>query len=409
MRRVVVSGLGLVSSIGCTTAEALDALRRGKSGLVAAPGPQGSAPRSGVCAPVKGWDQKGVPKRARQTMSTAAMYAAAAGSDALADAGLDGKELDPTRAGVVVGTVFGGIGELSKMHQYLTAGKKTRAGVVGVVKAMNSTASGNLAAMLGFKGRAYSLSTSFASGTDCIGHAFELVQRGVLDVVLCGATEEECWSQIGPYFENLGLTPMEEVGDPEKACRPYDVERRGMVMSAGAGVLVLEPLDQARRRAARVYGEIVAYGSSNDGHDMFSPSGRGLARALEQALAGAARNGVDELGYVNTHGTGTRVGDAVEAAVLREVIGASPLVSSTKGLTGHALGAAGALEAVYTLLMMANRFVAPTANLEEIDPECGGLRHVRHVSEVELQSAMSFSVGLGGTNSCVVWRSPPRG
>jgi 3-oxoacyl-[acyl-carrier-protein] synthase-1 len=339
-------------------------------------------------------------------MSSAAMYAAAAGSDALADAGLDGKQLDFPRAGVVVGTVFGGISEVSKMHKLLTAGKKTRAGAVGVVKFMNSTASGNLAAMLGFKARAYSLSTSFSSGTDCIGHAYELVRHEVMDVVLCGATEEECWSQVGPYFENLGLTPNDYEGDPERACRPYDVKRRGMFMSAGSGILVLESLEHARRRAARGYAEIVAYGSSNDGYDMFAPTGQGLSRAIQQALSEAARNGVDELDYINTHGTGTRFGDVVEAATLRELVGRGPLISSTKGQTGHALGAAGALEAVYTLLMMANHFVAPTANLEEIDPECGGLRHVQEVVEVELRSAMSFNIGLGGTNSSIVWRSP---
>ncbi len=406
MQRVVVTGLGLVSSIGCTTDEAVAALRRGKSGLAAAPGPSESAPRSGVCAPVSGWDPKRIPKRARQTMSSAAMYAAAAGSDALADAGFNGKQLDFTRAGVVVGTVFGGIGEVSKMHKLLTAGKKTRAGAVGVVKFMNSTASGNLAAMLGFKGRAYSLSTSFSSGTDCIGHAYELVQREVMDVVLCGATEEECWSQVGPYFENLGLTPTDYEGDPKKACRPYDVKRRGMIMSAGSGILVLESLEHARRRAARVYAEIVAYGSSNDGDDMFCPTGQGLSRAIQQVLTEAAQNGVEEIDYVNTHGTGTRVGDVVEAAALRELVGPGPLISSTKGQTGHAMGAAGALEAIYTLLMMANHFVAPTANLEKIDPECGGLRHVQEMVEVELQSAMSFNVGLGGTNSSIIWRSP---
>jgi 3-oxoacyl-[acyl-carrier-protein] synthase-1 len=227
-----------------------------------------------------------------------------------------------------------------------------------------------------------------------------------LDVVLCGATEEECWSQIGPYFENLGLTPTEYEGEPEKACRPYDVKRQGMFMSAGSGILVLESLEHARRRAARVYAEIIAYGSSNDGDDLFAPTGEGLSRAMQQALAGAAQHGVGELDYVNTHGTGTRVGDVVEAATLREVVGAGPFISSTKGQTGHAMGAAGALEAIYTLLMMDNHFVAPTANLEEIDPECGGLRHVQEMVEVQLRSAMSFNVGLGGTNSSIVWRSP---
>lgn len=405
MPRVVVTGLGLVSSIGSTKEEAAAALRRGESGLVAMPEMKEAGMTCCVYGPVKGWDRNKLPKRCRQTMSPVAGFAATAASDALSDARLDPRQLDPIRGGVIVGSAFGGLSEVSRMHGMLSAGKKSRAGAVGVVKFIGSTTSGNLAAMLGLKGRAYAVSTNFASGIDNVGHAYELIQHGVLDLAVCGAAEEDCRRQLGPYLENMHVLPTGYNEEPAKACRPYDEDRQGAVLSSGAGILVIESLEHARQRNAAAYAEIVGYGSTNDGADLFRPSGDGLARAMRRALGGTAKAGVREIDYVNTHGTGTPTGDRVEAGALRDVVGAGPLISSTKGLTGHALGASGAVEIIYTLLMMSEGFVAPTANLERVDKDCDGLNHVRTLVRRPVNAAMSLGVGLGGFNSCLVLRN----
>jgi len=401
-QRVVVTGLGMVSSIGSDKGAVVEALRQGRSGLVALPEMERAGMSCHVYAPVRGWNESKIPKRARQTMAPVAGYAAAAAQDAVRDADLDLGKLNAVRAGAIVGTVFGGVSEVSRMHALLSAGRKSRAGGVGMVKFINSTASGNLAAMLGLKGRAYSVSTSFASGLDNVGHAYELIRQGVLDVAVCGGSEEQCRLQVGPYFENLGVLPKGFNDRPAEACRPYDADRQGVVLSAGAGICVLESLEHAERRSGRIYAEIVAYAATNDGDDMFRPSGEGLARAIRKALAEAAEHGVERIDYVNSHATGTPAGDAIEAAVLRDVIGNGPLVSSTKGLSGHALGAAGSLELTYSLLMMSKGFVAPTANLRSIAPECGGLNHVQTMVRREAAAMMCLSVGIGGFNSCVM-------
>ncbi len=403
MQRVVVTGLGAISSLGCTCADVTDALRHSRSGLTSLDGMREAGFSCSVYGPVRGWDAKRVPARARQTRSTVAQYAAVAASDALQDAQLQVDQLDATRTGVIVGTAFGGIGELSKMHRLLQAGKKSRAGAVGVAKTMNFGTAGNLAATLGLRGRAYSVSTSFAAGPDNIGHAYEQIKHGMMDVALCGAAEEDCWLQIGPYFDNWDGFPSDYNDRPAEACRPYDLDRQGLIMSAGSGILLLESLDHARRRNARVYAEIVGYGSANDGADLFRPTGRGLTRAIRQALAEASGHGVDRLDYINTHGTGTPLGDRIEAEVLRDTVGDGPMISSTKGISGHGLGASGALEAVYTLLMLDAGFVAPTANLQNVAVECTGLNHVQTLVERPLETAMSFNVGLGGFNSALVY------
>ena len=403
MQRVVVTGLGAISSLGSTCAEVTDSLRHSRSGLTSLDGLREAGFSCSVYGPVRSWDAKRVPARARRTRSTVAQYAAVAACDALRDAQLSVDQLDATRTGVIVGTAFGGINELSKMHRLLQAGKKSRAGAVGVAKTMNSGTAGNLAATLGLRGRAYSVSTSFAAGPDNIGHAYEQIKHGMMDVALCGAAEEDCWLQIGAYFDNWGGFPSDYNDRPTEACRPYDLHRQGLVMSAGSGILLIESLEHAQRRNAPVYAEIVGYGSASDGVDMFRPTGQGLTRAIRRASADASEHGVHRLDYINTHGTGTPLGDRVESEVLRDTVGDGPLISSTKGLSGHALGASGALEAVYTLLMLDAGFVAPTANLQTIAVECDGLNHVQTLVERPLETAMSFNVGLGGFNSSLVY------
>ncbi|HYW79659.1 MAG TPA: beta-ketoacyl-[acyl-carrier-protein] synthase family protein, partial [Thermoguttaceae bacterium] len=380
-----------------------EALRHSRSGLISLDAMREAGFSCSIYGPVRGWDAKRVPARAQETRSTVAEYAAVAASDALQDAGLQVEHLDAARTGVIVGTAFGGINELSRMHRLLQGGEKSRAGEVGVAKAINSGTACNLAATLGLRGRAYSVSTSFAAGPDNIGHAYEQIKHGMMDVALCGAAEEDCWLQIGAYFDNWGGLPSDYNDRPAEACRPYDLHRQGAVLSAGAGILLIESLDHARRRNARIHAEIVGYGSANDGADMFRPTGQGLTRAIRQAMTEASSHGVRRLDYINTHGTGTPLGDRVEAEVLRDVVGDGPMISSTKGLSGHAMGACGAIEAVYTLRMLDAGFVAPTVNLQNVAVECEGLRHVRAVVEQSIETAMTFSVGLGGFNSSLVF------
>jgi 3-oxoacyl-[acyl-carrier-protein] synthase-1 len=406
MRRVVVTGLGLVSSIGSSTKDALTALTQGNSGLVYMPQMQELGFKCCIYAPVKGWDSTILGKRPKQTMSMVAQYAAGAALEALRDAGLEIDQLQNNRTGIIVGTAFGGLNNLFGMEQLCWVHKKpSRAGVTGLVKYMNSTNSGNLAAYLGARGRTYSVSSSSSSGADNIGHAYELIKFGLQDVCICGAAEEDSWKQIGAYFDNWNGMPTEWNDRPTKACRPYDRDRQGMVMSAGAGIVVLEDFEHARQRGAPIYAEVAGYGAANDGTDMFQPTGKGLARAIRQALDLAVEQGVHHIDYINSHGTGTPLGDRVEVGAARAVFGnEAPLISSTKGLSGHSMGATGAQEVVYTLLMLSNNFAAPTVNLDNISPECSGVSHVQSLIEMELTTAMSLSTGLGGTNSCIILR-----
>ncbi len=406
MNQVVITGLGVVCSLGCEADVVAHALRSGKSGIVAAPELLEYGLSCGVYAPVKDWDAKRTPRKARQTMGDFANYAAAATLDALQDAQLDPAELpDVEKTGIIIGSAFGGINEISKMNQFLSRNKKSRAGAVGVVKMMNSSASGNIATMLGVRGGSYSLSSSFTAGLDNVGHGYEQIKFGTLDVVICGAAEEECWKQIGPSMDRWDAFTTRFNDDPESASRPYDADRDGIVMSAGSGILILESLEHALQRGAQIYSEIIGYGATNDGSDMFRPNGEGLSRAITAALNDAEIPQEAPLDYVNTHGTATRVGDAVETDVLRRALPNTPPVSSVKGQTGHALSACGALEAVYTNLMMRHQFIAPTKNLENVAPDCAGINHVQSMVETEVKTAMCINMGLGGTNSAMIFRN----
>lgn len=403
--RVVVTGMGVVSSLGCDLREVTAALRHGASGLQSSPEMRDLGLSCCVSAPVRGWDAGKLERAWKRSMSDTAEYAVAAAVDALSDAGLAVHELPKRDTSIVIGTAYGGISEVSRIDRILSTRKNpTRAGAVGLLKLMHSTASGNLASCLGVHGRSYSLSSGFASGTDCIGNGYELVRHGMARVCLAGASEEDTRDQLAAYYNNWGALPTDYNDRPTEACRPYDADRQGFVPSEGAGVVVLESLEHARQRGARIYAEIVGYGSANDGDDMFRASGGGLQRALRQALAGAAEHEITTIDYVNTHGTGTPLGDRVEVDALRQTFPQSPLISSTKGQSGHAMGAAGALEAVYSLLMLEQNFVAPTVNLVDIADECQGVHHVQTVLERPLDVVLSFSVGFGGTNAAVICR-----
>jgi 3-oxoacyl-[acyl-carrier-protein] synthase-1 len=270
---------------------------------------------------------------------------------------------------------------------------------------MNSTTSGNVAVHFKVKGQAISVCSSFAAGPDNIGQSYELIKYGLQDLAICGAAEEEVWKQVGAYFDNAGAMPGGWNEKPDEACRPYDRDRSGFVMSAGAGILVLESMDHAKKRGAPIKAEIVGYGSANDGSDLFRPSGVGLKRAMGQALHSASGYGCNRVDYINGHGTGTTLGDHVEVKAVRDFFDQqAPLLSSTKGLAGHGMGASGAQEAVYALLMLCHGFVAPTRNLIEVDEECRGVPHVQTLMEAKMNSVMTVSVGLGGTASCLLFK-----
>ncbi|HEX9429840.1 MAG TPA: beta-ketoacyl-[acyl-carrier-protein] synthase family protein [Candidatus Bathyarchaeia archaeon] len=408
MRRVVVTGLGVVSSIGNSKAEVLQSLRTCHSGIEFIPEMQELGLRCQVAGRVKGLEAEiaQIGKRPLQTMSDVAKYSAVATLKALEDAKLPHDVLRSDRVGVVVGGSFGGINEVASAERLLLKyGSPSRLGATTGVKVMHSTSSGNLAAWLGVKGRAYSICSSSCSGTVNIGHTYELIAYGAIDLGICGAAEESSWKQIGGFFENWGGVPFSWNDQPEKACRPYDQDREGTVFSEGAGILILEALEHAERRGAVPYAEIVGYGSANDGFHMFEPSGEGLKESIKQALVAAEQAGVRGIDYVNSHGTGTKLHDALEVKVVKEVFGSpSPFLSSTKGLTGHAMGAAGALEAVLTLLMLRYDFIAPTTNLDHISPDCQEVAHVQSLKEIPLETVMTFNAGLGGTNACLIFR-----
>lgn len=411
MRRVVVTGLGIVSSIGNDRSTAVQSLREGRSGMVSLTEMQKLGYRCNVYAPITELDTNHIHRGALRNMSTASTYATVAALEALDDAGLEVEHfremVDTTRTGVVVGTGAGGANEIPRAEEMRQAGKRlARLGGLGIVKIMNSTASGNLATYVGAQGRTCSLSAACATGLYNIGHAFELIQRGVQDLCITGSAEEALWKHVGLSADNSSGMPTDYNERPTQACRPYDRDRQGFIMSAGAGILILEELEHARSRGARVYAEVVGYGAANDGSDVFVPTGEGLRRSIEQAMSTAHQHGVNRIDYINTHGVGTPIGDRVEVEVLKSTFGDQPMVSSTKSLSGHSQGATAAQEAVFTALMLEHDFVAATRNLDNVAPECEGVRHVRTLYQGPLNTAMTFNSGLGGTNACLILKKP---
>ena len=407
MTRVAVTGMGIVSCLGNDKTEVWRSLKAGISGVRIVPEMRELGYRHPVAGLVRGLSVEGISKKALQTMSATARYAAVAALEALEDARLPLEMLRSTRAGVVVGSGGGDPNEAAAAENTLLAHKSpARIGAAAVVRMMNSTAALNLAAWLGVKGRCYSVSTACTTGTDSIGHGFELIRLGILDLCICGGAEAPAvrhgWAPHGAS----GVMPPDMDEHPERACRPYDVDRQGMVPSDGAGVLVLESLEVAERRGAPIVAEVIGYGTANNGESMYEPKVGGLTRAIKQALKVAEEtSGTIEIDYINPHGAGTKAGDAVEIQVIRDVFGdPSPLVSSTKPLNGHPQGAAGAHEAIFTLLMLQHDFVVPTPNLEHVAPECDGVRHVRSPLSQPLTTVMTFNAGLGGANACLIFR-----
>jgi 3-oxoacyl-[acyl-carrier-protein] synthase-1 len=401
MRRVVVTGIGVVSSIGNNRLEVAESLRLGRSGIEFSEEYRDLAFRSHVYGPIGINPDELIDRKVRRFMGDGAAFNYIAMEEAIADAGLGESEVSNSRTGLVMGS--GGPSTsnlLLAWDSYREKGIK-KVGPYMVPRTMSNTNSACLATPFKIKGVNYSISSACATSAHCVGNGAELIQLGKQDIVFAGGGEEVHWTMT-VLFDAMGALSSKYNATPQVASRAYDADRDGFVISGGAGVLVLEELEHAITRGAKIYGELIGYGATSDGYDMVQPSGEGAARCMRQAMDNV-RGPID---YVNAHGTSTPIGDIKELQALREVFGAEvPKVSSTKSLTGHALGAAGVHEAIYTLLMMEGRFITASANIDNLDPGADGIPIVRErIDDASIDIAMSNSFGFGGTNASLVFQ-----
>ena len=403
MRRVVVTGMGIVSSIGNNTQEVLASLREAKSGISKAETYEKLGFRCQVHGSPSLNADEAVDRRAMRFHGGGTAWNHVAMEQAIRDAGLEESDISNERTGIIMGS--GGPSTRAIVESADTARSKgpKRVGPFAVPKAMSSTASATLATWFKIKGVNYSISSACATSNHCIGNAYEIIQLGKQDVIFAGGCEELDWS-LSVLFDAMGAMSTKYNERPHTASRAYDVNRDGFVIAGGAGVLVLEDLDHAKARGARIYGEIAGYGATSDGHDMVAPSGEGAVRCMRMAL----QNVKAPVDYINPHATSTPVGDEKEIEAIREVFGAGdkcPPISATKSLTGHSLGATGVQEAIYSLLMMNNGFIAESANIEEIDPAFADMPIVRErIDNAKIGCVMSNGFGFGGTNATIVMK-----
>jgi len=399
---VVVTGFGIVSSIGNDAAEVTESLRSGRSGIERSDEYAELGFRSQVHAPVRLDPAELIDRKRLRFMGDAAAYGYIAMRQAVADAGLEADELSDPRVGLIAGS-----GGASNANILLTADTvrsrgARRVGPYMVPRTMGSTVSANLATAFGIRGLNYSISSACATSAHCIGAGMEQIQLGKQDLVFAGGAEELHWS-LTVMFDGMGALSSKYNERAAEASRPYDAGRDGFVISAGGGILVLEELEHARARGARIYAELVGYGATSDGQDMVAPSGEGAVRCMRLALEGLET----PVGYINTHGTSTPAGDVTELRAIREVFGdAVPPLSSTKSLTGHALGAAGVNEAICSLLMMQQGFLAASAHIDELDDAAREYPVLRERRDETVDCVLSNSFGFGGTNACLVFRRP---
>ena len=400
MRRVVITGLGIVSSIGNNQQEVVTSLKEGRSGIRFNQTYADLGFRSHIDGPIQLNLEEAIDRKILRFMGDGAAFNYIAMAQAIADAGLSDAEVSNPRSGLVMGS--GGPSTANLLYSTDTLREKglRRVGPYMVPRTMSSTNSACLATPFKIKGVNYSISSACATSAHCIGHGSELIQMGKQDIVFAGGGEEVHWTMT-LLFDAMGALSSKYNDTPTTASRPYDVTRDGFVISGGGGVLVLEALEHAQARGAKIYAELVGYGATSDGYDMVQPSGEGAARCMQQALAGTQGT----IDYINAHGTSTPVGDGKELEAMRSVFGDHiPAVSSTKSLTGHALGAAGANEAIYSLLMMQENFICASANITELDPIAEGAHIVRkRIDNVTLDRVMSNSFGFGGTNACLIF------
>lgn len=399
MRRVVVTGMGIVSSIGNNANEVLASLREAKSGVVAAPEYAELGFRCQVHAPPQiDWESM-IDRRALRFLAQGTAFGHLAMEQAIADSGLEEAEVSHERTGLIVGSGGPSTRAIVEAAEITRTKGPKRVGPFAVPKAMSSGASAVLATWFKIKGLNFSISSACATSAHCIGVGYEQILMGKQDVVFAGGVEELDWT-LSVMFDAMGAMSSNFNATPAVASRAYDVARDGFVIAGGGGIVVLEEYEHAKARGAKIYGEIVGYAANSDGFDMVAPSGEGAVRCMKIAMSTIGGRTID---YLNPHGTSTPVGDSKEMEAVRQVFGAkAPLISSTKSLTGHSLGAAGAQEAIYCLLMLNNGFAAKSANIETLDPEFADLPILLERSDKPLETVMSNSFGFGGTNGCLV-------
>ncbi|UCH73670.1 MAG: beta-ketoacyl-ACP synthase I [Rhodospirillales bacterium] len=401
MRRVVVTGLGIVSSIGNNQREVTESLRNGRSGIEFCEEYAELGFRSHIHGSIHIDLDAVVDRKIRRFMGDGAAYNYVAMQQAIDDAGLEPSDISNERTGLVMGSGGPSTSNLVEAADVLREKGVRKVGPYRVPRTMCSTNSATLATPFGIKGTNYSISSACSTSAHCIGNAAELIQWGKQDIVFAGGGEELHWT-LTVLFDAMGALSAGYNDTPTRASRAFDKDRDGFVISGGGGVVVLEELEHALARGAKIYGELVGYGATSDGFDMVQPSGEGAVRCMRMALAGLNA----PVGYINAHGTSTPVGDTREIEAVREVFGdATPPISSTKSLTGHSQGATGVQEVIYSLLMMKHGFITASANIDELDPEIVGAPVVREtMNDVTLDCVMSNSFGFGGTNATLVFR-----
>ncbi len=401
MKRVVITGLGIVCSIGNNKQEVLESLRQGRSGIEFHQEYADLGFRTNVHGAIHLDLNTLIDKKIKRFMGDAAAFNYVAMREAIADADLSENDISNPRTGLITGS--GGASPANQVlaTDILRSKGLRRIGPYMVPRTMASTTSACLATPFKIKGLNYSISSACSTSAHCIGNGYEQIQMGKQDIIFAGGGEEVHWS-LTMLFDAMGALSSKHNDTPQTASRPYDVTRDGFVISGGGGIVVLEELSHAQARGAKIYAELVGYGATSDGYDMVAPSGEGAVRCMQQALAT-----VDApIDYINAHGTSTPVGDVRELEAIKEVFGDKiPYISATKSLTGHALGAAGVNETIYSLLMMEENFIAASANITELDPKAEDMPIVRETQEnVSLNTLMSNSFGFGGTNACLVFQ-----
>ncbi|ARR49836.1 beta-ketoacyl-ACP synthase I [Photobacterium damselae subsp. damselae] len=398
MKRAVITGMGIISSIGNNVEEVLESLKAGKSGINFSEQFAEMKLRSQVWGDLKINPAEHIDRKQMRFMGNAAAYAFLSMEQAIADSGLTEDQVSNERTGLVAGS--GGASSMNQVAAVDILREKgvKRVGPYMVPRTMSSTVSACLATPFKIRGVNYTMSSACATSAHCIGHAVELIQLGKQDVVFAGGGEELDWS-LAMMFDAMGALSTKYNDDPSKASRTYDANRDGFVISGGGGMVVIEELEHALARGAKIYGEVVGYGATSDGYDMVAPSGEGAVRCMKMAMQHLDA----PVDYINTHGTSTPVGDVKELGAIQELFSENcPAISATKAMTGHALGAAGVHEAIYSTLMLDNNFVAPSINIENLDEAAQGLDIVTEMREQELKTVMSNSFGFGGTNATLV-------
>lgn len=401
MKRVVVTGIGIVSCLGNDQASVLESLKNGQSGITFSPEYQELGLRSHVSGSIDLDLDELIDRRPRRFMSDAAAYAYVAMQQAIDDSGLEKDQVSNVRTGLVAGSGGASMSSMVEAADILRDKGVKRVGPYRVPKVMSSTVSACLATPFEIKGVNYSITSACSTSAHCIGNAMELIQLGKQDIVFAGGGEEEHWS-LTCLFDAMGALSTKYNDTPDKASRAYDADRDGFVIAGGGAMLVLEEREHALARGAKIYAEVVGYGATSDGFDMVAPSGEGAVRCMQQAMST-----VDApIDYINAHGTSTPVGDVKELAAVREVFGDNlPNITSTKSLSGHSLGAAGAHEAIYSILMMQNNFIAASANVENLDEQAQGMPIVtERLDNAKIDTVMSNSFGFGGTNASLIFQ-----